>query len=516
MVFKSILYLSEYEETITNVEPCYFKNLNLDQIVGSITNEKSDYDLKSFFYSPLRHPETLNYRQSIIEDLANPDFFKTSEAFSEKIFALNNEFNQCVKNMECSREGKTDYLEKGKYIDYIESYCEEVRSYYACMKHTDLKSSGFLALAKYFGDTIQSDGFKTLNETTFRLKDELFHLDYCLLIKGDTVKVKKFEGETDLGREVVQLLERFRPPHSVKVHTDQLHEALAAHVENGILNLVAKLYPLTFSKLDDYCLNFRDFMNETILTFAREVQFYIAYMDYINPIKTQGLSFCLPEITTSKADIFNDDGFDLALAVKLNKTHQKMVCNHFFLENKERIIIVSGPNQGGKTTFSRHFGQLHHLGCLGLPVQGTRAKIFLFDQIFTHFEQEENIKSLQGKLSDDLIRIKSILDAATPNSIVIINEILSSTTLNDAIMIGEKLISKLSGLDLLCVFVTFIIELAANHQKIVSMVSTVSEEDASERTYRLVRREPDGLAYAKHIAQRYQLDYASLIERIQS
>lgn len=515
MEFKSILYQTDYAEKPVDNEPIYFKNLNLDQLINAITLDKDDYNLKSFFYSPLKHMENILFRQAIVKDLANDDFFSSSASFSEKIFALNHEFSQCLTSLNRAGDNHQDYLEKGKYLDIIETYCEEIRSYYECLKHTDLQALGFLSLRDFLGDYIQSETFSTLSETTSRLKDELFHLDYCLLIKGETVKVKKFEGELDHSSEVIQLLERFNPLGKPQKHEDKRHQGLAPHVENAILNLVAKLYPQSFAKLNDYCQNHHNFMNPIILIFSREIQFYIAYLEYMKTIEKIGLSFCLPAVTTSKSDLYNDNGFDLALAEKLMKAPEKIVCSHFYLENNERIILISGPNQGGKTTFSRYFGQIHHLGCLGLPVPGTRAKIFHFDQIFTHFEQEENINSLQGKLSDDLIRMKAILDTATSNSLVIINEILSSTTLNDAIIIGKKFITMLGELDLICVFVTFITELVSCHENIVSMVSMVSNEDATARTFELARKAPDGLAYANHIAQRYQLDYSSITERIQ-
>ncbi|WP_373483239.1 DNA mismatch repair protein MutS [Acetobacterium sp.] len=516
MEFKSILYQTGYEETPVNLEPAYFRDLNLDQLINAITLDKEDYALKAFFYSPLKQMENIHFRQAIASDLDNDDFFRSSAVFSEKIFALNQQFGQCLTSLNRSGDKHQDYLEKGRYLDLIESYCEEVRSYYACLTHSDLKALGFLSLRDFLGDYLHSDAFVNLSGTTSRLKDELFALDYCILINGDTVKVKKYDGEPDHSSEVIQLLERFNPKPQAAAHEDKLHEGLAAHVENNILNLAAKLYPQSFAQLNDYCLNHHGFMNPVILNFSRELQFYIAYLDYIRTIKKMGLSFSLPEVTNSKTDLYNDDGFDLVLAAKLTKAPAKMVCNSFYLKNNERIILISGPNQGGKTTFSRHFGQIHHLGCLGLPIQGSRSKIFHFDQIFTHFEQEENINSLQGKLSDDLLRMKAIFDAATPNSLVIINEILSSTTLNDAVLIGQKLITMLANLDLICVFVTFITELASCHEKIVSMVSMVSDVDASARTYTLIRKEPDGLAYANHIVQRYHLDYLSINERISS
>lgn len=516
MEFNSILYHPGYDEKPRIEEPDYFRNLNLDQLITAITLDKDDYQLQPFYYSPLKHLKNIDYRQAVARDLEVPEFFKSSAAFSERIFTLNRQFAACLSSLERNGDRQQDYLEKGNYLDLIESYCEEIRSYYHCLKYSDIKAPGFLALRDYLGDYLATREFLSLSDTTSRLKDELFALDYCLLIRGDTVKVKKYEGEADHSLQVVELLERFNPHPQTARTVDKLHEGLAAHIENGILNLLAKIYPQSFARLDHYCLSHHQFMNPTILKFSRELQFFIAYFDYQAIFKKFNLPFCLPEITTTKNDLYTDDGFDLVLAEKLIKTPDKIVSNSYYLKNSERIILISGPNQGGKTTFSRMFGQIHHLACLGLPVPGIRAKIFHFDQIFTHFEQEENIHTLQGKLSDDLIRMKAIFDAATPNSLVIINEILSSTTLNDAILIGEKFIRMLADRDLLCVFVTFITELASCHEKIVSMVSLVSPDDSALRTYSLIRQAPDGLAYAHHLVKRYQLDYASINERISS
>lgn len=507
MTFKSILSDRETHLQETNQTPACFADLNLDQVIDAVTAKKGEYNLKPFFYAPPDDVETIRYRQEVLRDLQDEAWLAQVKAFAEGM-VLTRRYLGLVENLDF------DLHKKGWFLEAVLTYCEAVNGLNQSLDAAQVHSRGFLALREYVGAYARSQAFKALQAEARKVKAALSAVRYSIIVQTGRFSVRRYDDETDYSVDVEKTFEKFKQG-AVKDYRVEIYEGSGMnHIEAKILEFVARLYPEPFAALDRFCERHPSFIDDTLRRFDREVQFYVSYLDYLDTLKHKRLPFCFPEVGASR-EVFARETFDLALAGNLSLSSQPVIYNDFELHEPERVIVVTGPNQGGKTTFARTFGQVHYLGCLGLLVPGREARLFLFDRVFTHFEREEDIRNLSGKLQDDLLRIHAILERATSRSILIMNEIFSSTTLKDALFLSREIMTRLMALDALGVWVTFIDEMASFSEKTVSMVSTVSPENPAERTFRIIRKPADGLAYALSLAEKHRLTYEHIKERIQ-
>ena len=490
-------------------EPECFGDLNLDEIERKVTQGYDEYSLTPFFRTALTRESAVRYRHAVMRDLGSQEISRCIHAFAQSMRKMRASLAQAEK-LHYPRQKQWWFLEAAsRYCDALEALDVSLRK--ACPRSTGLRE-----FSSWLAGYLRGEAFAGLRRDVVDLHAALEAISYAIHIHSNAVTVLNYDGESDYSARVLAIFERFKQGDVKDYSVEPKEWPEMNHVEARILDFVAQLQPRPFAMLAGFAQSHADSLDAGVASFDREVQFYIAYDAYIQLCREQGLSFCFPVVSSCSKAERCDDTFDLALAHKLCSEKLPVVRNDFWLEGAERIFVVSGPNNGGKTTFARMFGQLHYLARLGCPVPGIHASLYLCDQLFAHFEREENTRDIRGKLQDDLTRMHTILANATPRSVVVMNEIFSSTTLADAVFLCRRIISQIMGRDSLCVCVTFIEELSRLGPQTVSMVSETSAANPAARTFRIRRKSADGRAYAISVAAQYGLTYERLKERLAS
>ena len=496
--FGGILFAGEACVDEAEGEPAYFRDLNLDQVEACLVAGRDRYRLAPFFRTRLEGPEVIRYRQEVFADLESRAVRAVIETFAASMTEVRLRLSHAGTRYHPGERARW-------FLDAGREYVEGVVHLADGLGAREPRSDGLRELGSYLAGYLRGPGFQRLQDDAGRVAAGLAAVRYNVRLHGARVTVARYDDEPDLGAEVAGTFARFRPDHTPAVESRRPASATELDpLENRILDQVTLLFPDEFAALQEFSRRHVDFVDPVVGRFDREVQFYLAYLDLMAPLVGAGLRLELPQVSESKREVVRDT-FDLALALRLVPEHREVVTNDLSLAAPERIWVITGPNNGGKTTIARAVGQLHHLAALGCPVPGHGVSLFLCDTIFTHFERREDPSALTGKLREELRRLAVDFSEATPRSLVIMNEMFSSTSASDALELSLAILHRIEDLDALGVCVTFLDELAGFSPKAVSLVCGIDPADPAIRTFGLERRAADGRAYARALSAKYGL-----------
>lgn len=142
MTFQSILF-SNNDGSIKHEEitepPSFFRDLNLDQLIDTLTVGKQEYNLKPFFYTCLTDIDTIRYRHEIAQDLENPALFEHIKVFAQNMRTMREHLVQATKLY-------YHYQRESWFLDAVDIYCDAVTGLTQSLSSVDLKARGFLAL----------------------------------------------------------------------------------------------------------------------------------------------------------------------------------------------------------------------------------------------------------------------------------------------------------------------------------------------------------------------------------
>jgi DNA mismatch repair protein MutS len=245
-------------------EPACFGDLHLDQVLVSMTAGRESYDLKPFFYSPLRDVAAVRYRHEVFRDLEMPEVLGPVRAFAEQMRRVGEHLAQ-AKNLRYKLQ------QQRWFLDAVDIFGKAVEALADELTQAPLGSRGLEAFRQYLTDHRNSKRFTGLVSQTANLLEGLGSVRYCVHLRGNRVKVSKYDGEGDYSAEVTETFAKFQQG-AVKDRRVKLPNwADMNHVEAQILGLVAQLHPELFGALDAFCTSQVDFVDPSIAAFDREI-----------------------------------------------------------------------------------------------------------------------------------------------------------------------------------------------------------------------------------------------------
>lgn len=507
------------------VYPSYFKDLNLDQITEHILSKWKDYPLIKYFYYPVKDRHYLLFRQNVLKEVSEDRMIKIITQFSrllKKSRMYANYREELLKNMETTKQKNSPFSLSEKtavkikqqhfLFDSARLYTDAVTELLEKLGEYPLKSEGMLSFYEFLKGYASSDAFHSLYDDTKNMQQALGSLQFQMELTGTKLVLHKDYQTFDARREMMQKCgNTFSAAQEMKSPFTNILEL--EDFEGLLLSLLHKEYKQVFVDLEHFSEKHDAFYEPLLLQFEEEIQVYLAAGEFIKEMTELGFSFSYPELPENHSDpLFSLEGiYDLALACKHRFAHEKVISNDCCFFPGERFLVITGPNQGGKTTFARAVGQAVYFHQMGFPVAAAHSLLPIFSVLLTHFPVDEDVESGSGKLKEELIRLSPMLEAA--DGFVILNELFTTATTYDAEIMGKRILKDFMGQGFLGIYVTHLQELTRGQEGIVSMAALV-DRDEKTRIYKIVRAEAKGLAYAQTIAEKYQLSREDIIKRV--
>lgn len=501
----SILFLNPNQrpQTLLKTE-AFYKDLNLLSLFKQI-QKKTGYRLEPFCYQPLNNEKEIRYRQQTFRDLQVTKNFK--------LFAdLVNEIKQINYSLEGLQRIEPLEYRQQQLLLLLSRQEQAVKKFAQQATQIKLLSPGLRRFLSGLKVYLAAETTKVLQGQLEQLNAQLTGITYRLIIKGRLVKIQRNPEPTQSMRKVFgqsfQGLFETATDIDKAVKIDPVeHESGLNNVQSQIFRLLPQLYPQEFKLLADFYRRYLHYTIPELNQVCRELEFYLAWIAVESQLSQRQLSFCLPQIKPTGAEQVKAS-FDFELAVtSYRKEEFKLVTNDYYLPENKSFLIISGPNQGGKTTYARMAGINYYLTALGIAIPGEKASLKLRPKLLTHFEREETAAKLTGLLAADVERIHQIVTVADQRSFVILNELFSSTAAKDAAVLGKKVLTLLQAKKAAGIYVTFLEELG-QQPATVTLMSQVNQK--AERSFKIIPAPLDNQVYAGLLLEKYNLTIAAI------
>jgi DNA mismatch repair ATPase MutS len=364
-------------------------------------------------------------------------------------------------------------------------------------------------LADTHADRFVSDGCTRLFAMLQRELDDAYfarvqqHLKTLKFRKGILMSAKLGKGNKgtsyvlrtppDQPQRLIERLFAERPPtysFTIAERDESGARALSELQDRGI-NLVAN----ALAQSTDHLLSFFTMLRT-------ELAFYVGCLNLHAQLIKLGAPIAFPQPVASGERKRSVQGlYDACLALTMKR---QVVGNTVQAEGKN-LMIITGANQGGKSTFLRSIGLAQVMMQCGLFVPAEAFSANVCARLFTHFKRKEDATMKSGKLDEELSRMSEIVGQLTPHAMVLFNESFAATNEREGSEIARQIVSALVEKQITVCFVTHLSEFARGvyEQRLENALFLRAERQADgKRTFKLLEGEPLETSYGADVYQR--------------
>jgi DNA mismatch repair protein MutS len=535
----------------TALDPQCVRDLELEGTLAALTDGRRprQSSIRKVFLTLRTDPAVIAYRQDVLDDLwHNSDFTSQLEALLPEFSTL--ELSHI--SVDRRRSPLQEVAWRLGELEYLVTCVTGLNAVFARVgRH--VRAVGWRSLRDHMVQVVQDPVYQQLTRElpnllrTLRAQvsvtigvnlDEQFRPVAATLL---SVNAQKFTSSTFLDRLLGNPGEDFKglgPLHTVP-DLPPGHGPSRNRGSNRDVNpFLDPLFRDLAKVLDSVCqpiaqaLRHYDTLHSGFLAALRDdLAFYLAAVRLMERLRSRGLPVCRPEIapmTERVCELHEAYNLNLALHQMAHADDTaRIITNDVQLGDDGRIGILTGPNQGGKTTYTQMVGLCQILAQAGVWVPAARARISPVDNIYTHYPTEEQVAKGTGRFGDEAQRLSVIFSRGTRHSLVLLNESLASTNSGESLYIAQDIVRVLRRLGARAIFATHLHELAADlpalnasttgDSLIVSLVASRREaaDESPHRSYKIVPGPPLGRSYALEIAAQYGISYDQLTALLQ-
>lgn len=551
----SLLYPGEKAPEYRELPLLTAHDLSVDKLSELLAKEKNEQAIIYYYLTHLsKDPAVARYRSEVFEDIRRlPEIRSRMQEILGKIDFLR-QYGSFQKITDAS--GAWDLVHR---MNEMDEYIASVEAIQRTLSDLPIQSAGLLKLRELARELYEEAGFSELKKDIAALKKETQQIKSVTLgvnlndsYEPNSVGIVSVNSKYFTKSNVISNFSDFLTGNEKSFSYEPAPSNSFAPVKGAVplagipLASLALLNPedrgndvirsmdraighmigKVVKKLKIVISRHVNVSTEIITGMIPEFMYYIRFAEYIEALENAGFALCTSEVLPGDdRSLYATGIYNLKLAEEVRKARDErhasdIIGNALDFSPEHRIYILTGANRGGKTTFTQAVGLCFVLAQGGIRVPAEVFRYSPCDNIFTHYPADENQTMDLGRLGEETKRFREIYQAATGYSLLLLNESFSTTSYEEGYYIARDVVRALKYLGVRTIYNTHMHKLAEeadliNREETAEdmVASLVAESRDGSRSFHIAVAPPEGLSYARDIAEKYGVTFEQLREQ---